>query len=213
MSDIDSQVRKAFRLGREQDTKGSHSILCDLVSKHGIDAVKEKMAEVDPQRLLWHSPVRPGETGLHGYPLVQSRYDMCSDRYGHLVDVAPQHHDDAFITAVREGFENGTLHDTGNVVLDRETNRLAFLVSLRLEDDTIVPDAVLQELSARHGVALRAMAWPNSPQSDGSHLAGYACIVAPLERVEQFMLAQAIADDVAEAERVLQAGAGLRARP
>ena len=48
------------------------------------------------------------ENGRFGFPLVEAQYTICSDVYGHALNVPQnEHSDDVFLDAVKAGYDNG----------------------------------------------------------------------------------------------------------
>ncbi len=126
--------------------------------------------------------------------LLTSLYQMCSDVYGHHLNLpAEAHADEAFVDAVRAGYANGQLHDTGHLVMVKATRRLAFLVTVRLECH--LSAEALQVLSQRYGVTVQML--EVLPEAG---LEGYPLAAAQLDRIEQFAQAFDLTADIVTAE-------------
>lgn len=183
---IVSEVRRAFELCKAGYLDGGASVLGKLTLEHGPAPVSAEMALVDPHRTVWWTAIRPGEVGLHGYPLADDTYIFCSDIYGHEIHLPHDVKNPKFLAACVEGYENGLLHDAGNVVISKSTNTAAFLVCVRLEDTTEFSEDDLFTISKAAEYPLRGLAWPNSPPSSGSLGREYACITALISEPEFF---------------------------
>lgn len=130
------------------------------------------------------------------HPNLEDHYRICSNVYGHSLDVPlSAHQDDEFLAAVRRGYDDASLHDCGHLVVDLATNSLAFLVTVRLEDDTELTTLTLCELSARYGVVVRLMAVP-----DGLSMPAYQLVTAQLDCTAQFSDAHNLVADIYAAE-------------
>jgi predicted amino acid-binding ACT domain protein len=145
-----------------------------------------------------------------GHPLVGDQYTLCSDMYGHEFtvpeNVKAQASNAEFLQAAIEGYDNGKLHDNGYLVLDKTTGKLAFLVSVTISDDVTIPASALAEISAKHGVTVRAM----ETGFAGKDWPPYQVLVAQLDRVEQFDAAYDISADIVAAQ-ALSAGVTTKA--
>lgn len=142
------------------------------------------------------------EIGLFEHLLVEVQYTVCSDVYGHRIQLPGPGYDDSFIEAVEAGYDNGQLHDNGHLVVDKATDKLAFLVTVRLEDDTLITANTLADLSVRYCVPVRLMAMPDG----GPGLPAYQLIAAQLDRVEQFNIAYALTAAITAAEDEARGG-------
>jgi hypothetical protein len=201
MDQLRSKVESAYKLGLAKDMTACWRMLTDLLCEYPVEVLKPIMAEVDPDRLVWDSPVRPGETGMHGHPLYGHFYQIVSDVYGHQINLPVGDWDDSFIHAFQSAHETGVLYDEGNLAIDLTANKLVFLVAIRLSDNTVLSNEVLDELSDRYAVRVRPLAWPNFPRSSGGYDSGFVCITAALEYPLQFNVAGDLASDIYEAER------------
>lgn len=136
------------------------------------------------------------KTGLLGYPLVEDQYTVCSDVYGHRIQLPRLGYEESFLEAVGVGYDNCKLHGNGHLVVDKATDKLAFLVTVRFEGDILIPAHTLVNLSARYGVPVRLMVM----QDGGPGLPAYPLIAAQLDRIEQFDIAYALTADIVAAE-------------
>ena len=125
-------------------------------------------------------------------PLLDDLYIVCSDIYGHRISLPPGDFDQDFVDAVDLGYQRATLHDLGNLVVDKGTGRAAFLVTVRIEDDTVLSDETLASISSLHGVDVAVLQVPD----EGPCLPAYRVVAALLERTEQFPGAYALAADI-----------------
>jgi hypothetical protein len=204
MENIESKVRQAFQIGVSDGSKASYDILAQLVIKFGSDVVKQAMRRQDPDRLVWDAPAQIGETGMHGYPLAGGIFTFCSDVYGHDIYVpeVPTDEANAFIEACRRGYEDGRLHDTGHVVVVKETRQIGFLVTVQIEDTTDLSEETLAAMSASCGAKISGLSWPRTPESGGRE---FACLTSMLTDPAQFDLVDDIVRAIYDADSGFQA--------
>ena len=84
-----------------------------------------------------------------GLPLLLSRYDICSNRYGDvsifpknlvLGDIAED-----FVERFIAGCESGMLHDCGHLVVEKKSGNILFMVSERIDDDEFISTEAMLE--------------------------------------------------------------------
>jgi hypothetical protein len=209
MPDIEDTVRQAFELGCEGGEQATYRLIEGLVvAGHPAAEISACMERVDPDRLVWDHAARPGETGTRGWPLLQARYAVCSDPYGHRIDVpegaraTPRPGDvgdpmgvHAFFRACEERFDDGTFHDCGHVVMDRRDGQLGFLVTVPLDPEDLAAEEDLAAVGAAHGVTVEGMAYPDLHGKPGT-----ALVTAFLDET-RLGLAGDVARDIADATR------------
>jgi len=203
---IEARVAEALALGRGGDMAACWRAVEDIVVEGVPSAeVAAAMAAADPERTVWDSPARPGETGLGGHPMATGRFRFCSDVYGHDISLPAGDWSDAdlaFVDACMEGYDDALLHDCGHVVVDADGS-LAFLVTVRLDGDGAGMEDAVAGVAGRHGVEAALFAWPNAPCQGGGYEPGYVCATALLRDPSAFGLARDIVSEFAEAERDL----------
>ena len=200
LEELETHIRKSHKIALDGDMEASQKVLTDLIW-HGIASFQEMrplMDKVDPQRVVWNGDVALNATGERGLPLVEAKYILASNVYGH--DISRVHGDpnahEAFIDACEEGYDNGPLHACGHVVVERETGRYLFLVTEVIDEEPIDP-ADVANIGKTHGVPAALMAFSQEPLENGGR-PGQVCLTAIIDNVEQFKLVHCISTDFSE---------------
>jgi hypothetical protein len=202
---IVTAVAEAKALALSGNMEASHGTLTGLLNDgHALETIKTALLAADPERIVWRGPIPPDAVGLRGLPLVEPLYDFCSDIYGHELDLPAGDWDEDFIGACVAGFDNGILHDKGNVVINKSAGKVAFLVVVQLDaDDDITPES-LAAISSRWGVDARLLAWSHEPLEAGGR-PGFVCATALISDLNKLGSVPEIAHDFSEAARQFEA--------
>ncbi|TLX17084.1 hypothetical protein [Rhizobium sp. MHM7A] len=201
--ELEKHVRESHRLALAGDMEASHAVLTDLISdeKASFEDMRPLMDKVDPLRVVWNGSVASDATGLRGLPLIEAKYILASNVYGH--DIKRVHGDpdahEAFINACEEGYDNGPLHGSGHVVVECETGRYLFLVTEVIDEEPVEPEDVAK-IGEAYGVESALMAFNHEPLESGGK-PGQVCLTAAIERAEQFGLIRSISNDFSELVR------------
>jgi hypothetical protein len=205
---IVTAVAEAKALALSGDMEASNRTLAGLLNDgHALEVIKAALTAADPERIVWRGSISPDAIGLRGLPLVEPLYQFCSDIYGHRIVLPAGEWDAAFVDACEAGYENGTLHDKGNVVIDKAANRVSFLVVVALDaDDDITPDS-LAAISSRWGVDARLLAWSHEPLEAGGR-PGFVCATALVSDLNKLGSVPGISEDFIEGLRQHEASPG-----
>ena len=201
-AEISDRVVRSRDLALGGDVAGSRRLLDDMVMEGEATAAEIRMAmsDADPDRIVWPGPLRGDATGAGGYPIVEARFEICSDSYGHFLDrqFEASEEDAEFLDACAEGFDDMTLHDQGNVAYDLSSGRYVFLVSVVLdpEDGEVDADAVAS-VGKAHAVETAAMSFSRTPLDLGGG-EGARAVVAVIRDAKQFRNVSAIMAELAE---------------
>lgn len=164
-----SIVRSAFekaQLGLHDECR---NLLLDATIEYGADAVVAAMPEVDPKRLIMDYPLQPGELGLHGYPMIENSYKICSDVYGHHLDNADGLISNETLNRFEQAWEDGDLYDYGHMALNKADNTIGFLVVVPIENTTIPRARELDTFNKNGVLKAECLAWPNEPALQGGY--------------------------------------------
>ena len=189
---LEEKIRAAF--AQAQKSRDPFAGLPDCIDEFGVEATKRMMERVDPNRTVWDHPVHAGETGLHGLPMSENQYRFCSDIYGH--DFFGYDADETFLEACGRGYDDGSLHGCGHLVIDKRTGEPAFLITSRLDDGVVPQNDDLAELAQRHEVTVECLAWPDrpGPYADSAHAAITARIISANRFKDVFEIASDMQD-------------------
>jgi hypothetical protein len=201
--ELEKHVRESHRLALAGDMTASHTVLTDLIfdGTATFEDMRPIIDMVDPLRVVWSGSVPSDATGLRGLPLVEAKYILASNIYGYNIKRLHGNPDDhmAFIDACEEAYDNGALHGSGHVVVERETGRYLFLVTEVIEEEPIEPEDVAK-IGDTYGIHTALMAFNHEPLESGGK-PGQICLTAVIERVEQFGLVHEISNAFSELVR------------
>lgn len=203
LEELEAHVRESHKTALAGDMDASHKVLTDLICDDvaSFEDMRPLMDKVDPQRVVWNGDVASNATGLRGLPLIEAKYVLASNVYGHEIS---RHHEDAdaheaFIDACEEAYDNGTLHGNGHVVVERETGRYLFLITEVIDAEPIEP-ADVAKIGETHGVTASLMAFSHEPLESGGK-SGQVCLTAIIDSADQFRLVHSISSDFSELVR------------
>jgi hypothetical protein len=194
--ELEKHVRESHELALAGDIKASQKVLTPLIYDQIATAaeIKEVMDKIDPKRVVWNGYIPADATGLRGLPLVEAKYILASNVYGH--EISRSHGDpdafEAFIDACENAYDDGTLHDAGHVVVERETGRYLFLVTQIIDDEPVAPEDVA-EIGASYGIQSSLMAFNHDSLESGGR-PGAVCLTAVIDSSEQFPLVEKLSD-------------------
>lgn len=200
IEELEKHVRESHRIALAGDMDASHKVLTDLIldDMATFQDMRPIMDIVNPQRIVWNGDVASNATGVRGLPLIEAKYLLASNVYGH--EISRFHGDvdahEAFIDACEEGYDNGPLHGCGHVVVERETGRYLFLITEVIDEEPVEPADVVK-IGEAHGVTASLMAFNHEPLENGGK-PGQVCLTAIIESADQFPLVHAISDDFSE---------------
>jgi hypothetical protein len=196
---LEKTIQHAKDVALAGDLKGSEGILNNLLHQ-GIAAstIAENMRKLDPGREVWESPIGVSDTGVRALPLIEGRYAIYSDIYGHSVDVPYDEpaYDEAFISTCETLYDKAVLHGRGRVAIDTATSKLGFLIAELFDDEPITEEDV-QEVGSRHGVAACLMAQAHLPLTSGGE-PGKPLMTAFVTDIDQLKSVPDIASDLCD---------------
>lgn len=196
---LEAKVIESRDLALAGDIRGSQRVLNYLIIDKAATApeINAVTARIDPDRVVFGRALALDDSGRNGLPLVEARFFLCSNIYGHSIDVDYEYEvDEEFIKACEIGYDNGQLHGLGNVVFDRSTKTYAFLVT-ELTGDRTVESADVAAVGEKRGVDAVLREFTHSPLIEGTS-EGDIVMTAILRTVDELKLAQDIAGDFRE---------------
>ena len=201
--ELENHVRESHKIALAGDMDASHKVLTDLIFDEiaSFEDMRPIINKVDPLRVVWNGPIAPDATGLRGLPLIEAKYILASNNYGHEISRVhgnPDAHE-AFIDACEEGYDNGPLHGRGHVVVERETGRYLFLVTEVIAEEPIEPEDVIK-IGKAYGVHATLMAFNHEPLESGGR-PGQVCLTAVVDNAKQFGIISDISIDFSELVR------------
>jgi hypothetical protein len=164
-----SIVQSAFDKAKHGNPDKCRELLLDVTIKYGADAVVAAMPQVVPKRLYMDYPLHPCELGLHGYPVIENSYKICSDVYGHHLDNADGLISNETLQCFEQAWEDGDLYDYGHMALNNADNSIGFLVVLPMENTTIPRSREPDAFNKRGDLKAEYLAWPNEPALSGGY--------------------------------------------
>ena len=198
---IISIVQSAFekaKLGLHEECR---DLLIDATIKYGADAVVAAMPEVDPQRLFMDYPLQPGELGLHGYPMIENAYRICSDVYGHQLNNADGLISDETLERFEQAWDDGLLYDYGHMAINNADNTIGFLVVVPISDTTVPRARELDSFNRNGNLKAECLAWPNTPALQGGYYSRQSlCITVFLPGTDRFNEARPVSRQLLDIE-------------
>jgi hypothetical protein len=198
-----SIVQSAFHKAEQGDQVKCRDLLLSATVEYGADAVVSAMPQVDPKRLYMDYPLQPGELGLHGYPMIENSYKICSDVYGHHLNNADGLISNKTLERFEQAWEDGDLYDYGHMALNKADNSIGFLVVLPMENTTIPRSRELDSFNKNGDLKAECLAWPNEPAlSGGYYNRERLCITVFLPGTDRLHEAARISRQLLDIERI-----------
>jgi hypothetical protein len=201
--ELEKYVRESHKLALAGKMAASQTVFTDLIFDEiaAVEDLRPIMQKIDPLCVVWNGSVSSDATGLRGLPLIEAKYILASNVYGHEIKRFhgnPDAHE-AFIDACEEAYNNGLLHGSGHVVVDRETGRYLFLITEVIDEEPIEAEDVAK-IGQAYGLQSILMAFNHEPLESGGK-PGQVCLTAVIERADQFKLIQDVSNDFDELVR------------
>jgi hypothetical protein len=195
-------VDAARDLALAGNLRACHDVTASLIGRHMVADIKAAMRASDVDRVVWHGPIPADAVGARGWPLVEARYEIHSDIYGHGVRLpyalAEEEFAREFVEAAVIGYERGLLHDLGHVVFDKLTGGIGFLLTIPIDPDESVDEDLVAATGNSHGVPVMKMAWSHRPlEADGAP--GMPILAAFVSDIAKFDTVKDLADSMQSA--------------